>query len=43
MPQAYFFNAAAWLKTLLTLQVWNLSAVSGQIMRAAGCSFFDSF
>ena len=30
-----------WQKILLALQVWNLSAISGQIMRAAGCILFE--
>ena len=36
------FSAAArmWRKILLRLQVWNLSAKSGQIMRAADCKPF---
>ena len=46
------FSAAtcAWMKTLLRLQVWGLSASSGQALRAADCTplekvvchFFDS-
>ena len=42
--------ACAWMKTLLRLQVWGLSASSGQALRAADCTplekvvchFFDS-
>ena len=30
-------GACTWQKTLLRLQVWNLSPIGGQIMRAAGC------
>ena len=31
------FTFCTWQKTLLRLQVWNLSPIGGQIMRAAGC------
>ena len=31
------FTFCTWQKTLLRLQVWNLSPIRGQIMRAADC------
>ena len=34
---AFLAAACTWTKTLLRLQVWNLSAIGRQIMRAADC------
>ena len=38
--ESFFAGACTWQKILLSLQVWNLFARGGQIMRAADCKPF---
>jgi hypothetical protein len=38
--ESFLAGACTWPKILLSLQVWNLFAFSGQIMRAADCKPF---
>ena len=37
MRESFSAGACTWQKILLRLQVWNLSAISRQMMRAADC------
>jgi hypothetical protein len=39
--KSFSAGACTWQKILLRLQVWNLAAKGGQIMRAADCNILS--